>query len=46
MRLVDFKVRITHGETEAVPRVVIDSEDMEDVYCYVSATQMQVLTHL
>lgn len=27
MRLVDFKVRITHGGTEAVTRVIIDSED-------------------
>lgn len=27
MRLVDFKVRITNGGTEAVTRVVIDSED-------------------
>ena len=27
MRLVDFKVRITDGGTEAVTRVVIDSED-------------------
>ncbi|MBT9384277.1 citramalate synthase [Pseudooceanicola sp. CBS1P-1] len=29
MRLVDFKVRITHGGTEAVTRVIIDSEDGE-----------------
>ena len=29
MRLVDFKVRITQGGTEAVTRVVIDSEDSE-----------------
>lgn len=29
MRLVDFKVRITQGGTEAVTRVVIDSEDGE-----------------
>ncbi|MEE3070912.1 MAG: citramalate synthase [Pseudomonadota bacterium] len=27
MRLVDFKVRITRGGTEAVTRVIIDSED-------------------
>ncbi|MFT5364714.1 MAG: 2-isopropylmalate synthase [Dinoroseobacter sp.] len=27
MRLVDFKVRITNGGTEAVTRVLIDSED-------------------
>ncbi|MFY0621980.1 MAG: citramalate synthase [Pelagimonas sp.] len=27
MRLVDFKVRITQGGTEAVTRVIIDSED-------------------
>jgi len=27
MRLVDFKVRITDGGTEAVTRVIIDSED-------------------
>ena len=27
MRLVDFKVRITQGGTEAVSRVIIDSED-------------------
>ena len=27
MHLVDFKVRITQGGTEAVTRVVIDSED-------------------
>ena len=27
MRLVDFKVRITDGETEAKTRVIIDSED-------------------
>jgi 2-isopropylmalate synthase len=27
IRLVDFKVRITQGGTEAVTRVVIDSED-------------------
>src|SRR5690606_35501469 len=27
MRLVDFKVRITAGGTEAVTRVIIDSED-------------------
>jgi len=27
MRLVDFKVRITQGGTEAVTRVVIDSQD-------------------
>ncbi len=29
MQLVDFKVRITDGGTEAVTRVVIDSEDAE-----------------
>jgi 2-isopropylmalate synthase len=29
MRLVDFKVRITDGGTEAVTRVVIDSEDSD-----------------
>ncbi len=29
LRLVDFKVRITQGGTEAVTRVVIDSEDGE-----------------
>ena len=29
MRLVDFKVRITSGGTEAVTRVVIDSEDRQ-----------------
>jgi len=29
MRLVDFKVRITQGGTEAVTRVTIDSEDSE-----------------
>ena len=29
MRLVDFKVRITQGGTEAVTRVTIDSEDGE-----------------
>ncbi|MCC1491621.1 citramalate synthase [Cognatishimia sp. F0-27] len=29
MRLVDFKVRITQGGTEAVTRVIIDSEDKE-----------------
>jgi 2-isopropylmalate synthase len=29
IRLVDFKVRITQGGTEAVTRVVIDSEDAE-----------------
>ncbi|MCG7492094.1 citramalate synthase [Thalassobius sp. Cn5-15] len=29
MRLVDFKVRITQGGTEAVTRVIIDSEDGE-----------------
>jgi 2-isopropylmalate synthase len=27
IRLVDFKVRITQGGTEAVTRVIIDSED-------------------
>jgi 2-isopropylmalate synthase len=27
MQLVDFKVRITNGGTEAVTRVIIDSED-------------------
>ena len=27
MKLVDFKVRITNGGTEAVTRVIIDSED-------------------
>jgi 2-isopropylmalate synthase len=27
MHLVDFKVRITQGGTEAVTRVIIDSED-------------------
>ena len=27
MRLVDFKVRITNGGTEAVTRVIIDFED-------------------
>jgi 2-isopropylmalate synthase len=27
MRLVDFKVRITNGGTEAVTRVIIDSAD-------------------
>jgi 2-isopropylmalate synthase len=27
MELVDFKVRITNGGTEAVTRVIIDSED-------------------
>ena len=29
MQLVDFKVRITNGGTEAVTRVIIDSEDGE-----------------
>lgn len=29
MKLVDFKVRITQGGTEAVTRVIIDSEDEE-----------------
>jgi len=29
LHLVDFKVRITQGGTEAVTRVVIDSEDSE-----------------
>ena len=29
MRLIDFKVRITQGGTEAVTRVIIDSEDGE-----------------
>jgi 2-isopropylmalate synthase len=29
MRLVDFKVRITNGGTEAVTRVIIDSEDAQ-----------------
>ncbi len=29
MRLVDFKVRITQGGTEAVTRVIIDSEDKQ-----------------
>jgi 2-isopropylmalate synthase len=29
MRLVDFKVRITQGGTEAVTRVIIDSEDRD-----------------
>ena len=29
LRLVDFKVRITNGGTEAVTRVIIDSEDGE-----------------
>ena len=29
MRLVDFKVRITDGGTEAVTRVIIDSEDKD-----------------
>ena len=29
MKLVDFKVRITQGGTEAVTRVIIDSEDLE-----------------
>ena len=29
MRLVDFRVRITNGGTEAVTRVIIDSEDGE-----------------
>jgi 2-isopropylmalate synthase len=29
IRLVDFKVRITQGGTEAVTRVVIDSEDSQ-----------------
>jgi 2-isopropylmalate synthase len=29
MRLVDFKVRITNGGTEAVTRVIIDSEDSQ-----------------
>ncbi|WP_316014246.1 citramalate synthase [Roseobacter sp. HKCCA0434] len=29
MKLVDFKVRITNGGTEAVTRVLIDSEDAE-----------------
>tara|TARA_R110002094_G_scaffold206637_1_gene177216 strand:- start:344 stop:1963 length:1620 start_codon:yes stop_codon:yes gene_type:complete len=29
MRLVDFKVRITQGGTEAVTRVIIDSEDAD-----------------
>ncbi|WP_300055537.1 citramalate synthase [uncultured Roseobacter sp.] len=29
MRLVDFKVRITQGGTEAVTRVIIDSEDWQ-----------------
>jgi len=29
MRLVDFKVRITQGGTEAVTRVVIDSQDSQ-----------------
>ena len=29
MRLVDFKVRITNGGTDAVTRVIIDSEDAQ-----------------
>ncbi len=29
MKLVDFKVRITQGGTEAVTRVIIDSEDSQ-----------------
>ena len=29
LRLVDFKVRITQGGTEAVTRVIIDSEDAQ-----------------
>ena len=29
LRLVDFKVRITQGGTDAVTRVVIDSEDSQ-----------------
>ena len=29
MKLVDFKVRITQGGTDAVTRVIIDSEDGE-----------------
>ena len=29
MKLVDFKVRITDGGTEAVTRVIIDCEDGE-----------------
>ncbi|MBT4568442.1 MAG: citramalate synthase, partial [Marinovum sp.] len=29
LHLVDFKVRITQGGTEAVTRVVIDSEDAQ-----------------
>ena len=29
MKLVDFKVRITMGGTEAVTRVIIDSEDSQ-----------------
>ena len=29
MHLVDFKVRITQGGTEAVTRVIIDSEDSQ-----------------
>jgi 2-isopropylmalate synthase len=29
MHLVDFKVRITQGGTEAVTRVIIDSEDAQ-----------------
>jgi 2-isopropylmalate synthase len=29
LRLVDFKVRITDGGTEAVTRVIIDSEDAQ-----------------
>ena len=29
LRLVDFKVRITQGGTEAVTRVIIDSEDSQ-----------------
>jgi len=31
IKLVDFKVRITQGGTEAVTRVVIDSEDENGV---------------
>ncbi len=29
LKLVDFKVRITQGGTEAVTRVIIDSEDSQ-----------------
>ena len=44
MKLIDYKVRITAGGTEAVTRVLIDSEDSEGRRWSTSLLSLKILT--